>query len=240
MNKAVQRVFSQVPKTYELVNHLLTFSLDVRWRKKAAKYAPMRGGTRWIDVCTGTGEMAAYLQRLAVDGALVYATDFSLPMLSEALTKPEARQIRFLMSDVSELPFDDDTFDVLTISFATRNLNANRDALIRCFKEFRRVLKPRGCLVHLETSQPSSRIVKSLFHLYVRLFVRSFGTLVSGSSAGYAYLAATIQRFYTAEELVQVLRTAGFGWGVYHKLFLGIAAIHLALADGTETVSPTC
>ena len=226
MNKGIQRIFSEVPKTYELINHALTFCLDMVWRKKAARIAARSGGIRWIDMCTGTGEMARYLRKRAVGGIQIFASDFSLPMLSEAVSKSRGDNIQFVISDAQNLSFDDNTFDLMTISFATRNINWNRQTLIQCFQEFYRVLKPGGRFINLETSQPLMTVVRRLFHFYVKVFVKPLGTLLSGSKPGYTYLSNTIPRFYFAEELVEILRTAGFRHIRFEKLFPGIAAIH--------------
>jgi demethylmenaquinone methyltransferase/2-methoxy-6-polyprenyl-1,4-benzoquinol methylase len=223
----VRRVFSEVPATYELVNHILTLRLDIVWRKRAAMAASIGDGARWADVCTGTGEMAAILCRLAPEETAVYALDLTPPMIAQARQKPEAAQIRFTVSDVKALPFADQSLDLITISFATRNINLSKEILIQTFAEFHRVLRPGGRFVNLETSQPSSPIVRRGFHLYARFFVRSIGTFISGSKAGYAYLAHTMPRFYAAEELAALMRQAGFRQVNYQKMFLGVAAIHV-------------
>lgn len=229
MSKAVQRIFSDVPRTYELVNHVLTFGLDILWRKKAARIAASEGGKLWLDVCSGTGEMAIYLSRLGGQNTKVIAADFSLPMLHKISEKPEASGIFFTLADAGALPFPDNTFDLVTISLGTRNLNVRRENLIRCFREFHRVLKPGGRYVNLETSQPPSGIVRKLFHFYVRLVVRPLGSLLSGSKSGYSYLAYTIPRFYPAAELAEILREAGFGQVTYERLHFGLAAVHKAV-----------
>lgn len=226
MNKLLRNIFSEVPETYEFVNHVLTFGLDILWRKRAAKIAVNSGGDRWIDVCTGTGEMASYLCRFAKNGTKVYAADFSLPMLRKAKEKPEGGCIKFLLSDVENLPFPDYTFDLITISFATRNINRNQNTLIRTFKEFHRILKVNGSFVNLETSQPPFSIIRRIFHKYVKLFVTPIGSRISNSKSGYAYLANTITRFYRAEELTNIMHQAGFKDIRIKKLMFGVAAIH--------------
>jgi demethylmenaquinone methyltransferase/2-methoxy-6-polyprenyl-1,4-benzoquinol methylase len=224
---SVQKVFSpQVSATYELVNHILTLGCDALWRRRAARIAAASGGTQWADVCTGTGEMAVYLSRLAPPETTVHAVDFSVPMLDVARKKPEAQNITFLVSDVKALDFPDDSLDLITIAFATRNINLSRDALIQTFAEFYRVLKPGGRFVNLETSQPSSRLIRRLFHAYVTLFVKPIGGLISGSYNGYAYLRHTIPRFYPPEELSDIMCQAGFKDVTCRKLIFGIAAIH--------------
>ncbi len=223
----VQRTFSpSVSTTYELVNHILTFEHDTLWRRRAARIAAASGGTHWADMCTGTGEMAGCLSRLAPRETSIHAVDFSLPMMAEAMKKPEARNIDFVVSDVKVLDFPDESLDLITISFATRNINLNRDVLTQTFAEFFRVLKPGGRFINLETSQPSSLLIRRLFHFYVRLFVKPVGGLISGSHRVYAYLAHTIPRFYPPEELSDIMCQAGFKNVTYRKLLFGVAAIH--------------
>jgi demethylmenaquinone methyltransferase/2-methoxy-6-polyprenyl-1,4-benzoquinol methylase len=231
----IRGIFSEVPRTYELVNHILTFGLDLLWRRRAVRVAVQGGGpvsadgSAWADLGTGTGEMAAHLRRLAPEGTVVYAVDLTPAMLEQARAKPGTQGTRFLISDVKRLPFADRSLDLITVSFATRNMNLSRDVLVQTFAEFRRVLRPGGRLVNVETSQPPCKLVRWGYHLHVKLLVKPIGRLVSGSRRGYAYLAHTIQRFYTADELAEILRQAGFSDVSYRRLFLGVAAIHQAV-----------
>lgn len=224
----LQKLFAEVAPTYELVNRILTFGLDGRWRRKAARLAAAGGGYAWLDVCSGTGETALNLRALAPAETRVIALDFCRPMLDRAAAKTAGRGIDFVLGDVKALPFADASLDLVTISFATRNINLSRAVLVRTFAEFRRVLRPGGRFVNVETSQPRSRFVRALFHAYIRLAVRRVGALISGSRAGYAYLGATIPRFYGAEELAAILKEAGFAEVRVKRLMLGAAAIHLA------------
>lgn len=231
MTAFVRNIFSdaEVPPTYELLNHILTFGFDTLWRKRAAKIAATAGGADWADMCTGTGEMAVYLRRLASSKTRVYGIDFSLPMMAEATRKSEAGNIHFLASDIRALPFPAESFDLVTMSFATRNNNLSRDVLIQTFAELYRVLKPGGQFINLETSKPPLSVVRRCFHWYVRLFVERVGTRVSGSRTGYVYLSQTIRSFYSAEELVEIIREAGFETVTFDRLLLGVAAIHRAI-----------
>jgi demethylmenaquinone methyltransferase/2-methoxy-6-polyprenyl-1,4-benzoquinol methylase len=224
--KGVQHIFSKVPETYEWVNHVLTCGLDIIWRKQAVRLATKGGGRRWIDLCTGTGETASYLCRKAKNKPSVYATDFSMPMLKKATEKSESRNIRFLISDIRRLPFSDNTFDLMTISFATRNINLSRDILLKTFEELHRVLNPGGLLVNLETSQPSSVWIRTAFHGFVKRFVIPLGSRISGSQAGYTYLARTIPRFYPAETLAHIMQQAGFKDVRFKKRMFGVVATH--------------
>lgn len=229
MNAGLQKIFAEISKRYELTNHVFTFGLDILWRKRAARTAASGGGSMWLDICSGTGETALALKRLAPPGTVIVSADFCLPMLKVATAKPEARDIMFAVSDATALPFPDESFDLVTVSFATRNLNADRGALVRTFEEFRRVLKKGGRFVNLETSQPASRPIRWMFHAYVGLLVRSAGRLIAGSKAGYTYLARSIPVFYDANGLSDIIKEAGFSDVTFERLFFGAAAIHKAI-----------
>lgn len=231
MKKGIAKIFLEVADTYETVNHLLTFGLDIRWRKKAAAEASQAGGRAWLDVCSGTGEMARYLSNNAETNVTVVALDFTPSMLYHASRKKTSNRVRFVLGDAGQLPFPEETFDLVTISFATRNINLSRNILIRHLMEFNRVLKRGGWFMNLETSQPQWRFFRALFHLYVKIMVPPIGFLVSGSKAGYRYLASTIPRFYPADEFTRIIREAGFGRVVCRHMLFGIAAVHIAIKD---------
>jgi len=226
-DNAVEKIFSpKVSRTYEFVNHVLTFGCDVLWRRRMTRLAASGGGSEWADLCTGTGETAMYLRRLAPEGITVHAVDFSRAMMAEAMKKPEGKGIDFIVADVKELPFEDNSLDLITMSFATRNINLSRDVLTKTFAEYCRVLKPGGRFLNLETSQPPNRLVRMVMHAFVKVLVGPVGALLSGARPAYAYLSHTIPRFHSAEELACILQDAGFGNVSCRRLLLGVAAIH--------------
>jgi len=229
MSQHIQKMFTEVPQTYRLLNHLLTLGQDTLWRRKAAKIAASGGGTRWLDACGGTGEMAVCLSHLATDGTSIIVADFSLPMMGKAMENPEAKRISFTLADVGRLPFRDNSFDAITISLATRNLNISQDNLLKCLREFHRVLKPGGRFVNLETSQPRFALIRWMFRLYVKATVSPIGRLVSGSDTAYTYLSYSMRHFYSPEELAEVIRQSGFCEVGFNRLLFGAAAIHKAI-----------
>jgi len=235
MNKGIQAFYSQIWGSYELINSILTLGLDARWRKKAARLAVKNSlehkQTRFLDICSGTGQTAIYMSRRLSSASCIIAADFSLQMLKVAaakISKKGIKNILFIFSDALHLPFDDNSFDGITISFATRNLNAKEGHLLSAFREFHRVLKPGGCFLNLESSQPPQKIIKKLFHLYVTLTVKPIGALISGSASSYAYLSSSIRSFYSAEELETILYEAGFETVEHKKLLFGAVALHKA------------
>jgi demethylmenaquinone methyltransferase/2-methoxy-6-polyprenyl-1,4-benzoquinol methylase len=229
MRTGLKRVYAEIHGRYESANHILTIGLDVIWRRRAASLAERCSGGRWIDLCTGTGEMAVLLERAADSDCRVHAVDFSMPMLEEARSKREAGGICFTLSGIDDLPFPDACFDLATISFATRNIDRGGETLVNAFREIRRIIRPGGCLINLETSQPRNPIVRALFHSYVRLLVRPVGGAVAGSDEGFAYLSRSILGFHSPQRLSGILLEAGFSEVDWESLFFGAAAIHTAI-----------
>jgi demethylmenaquinone methyltransferase/2-methoxy-6-polyprenyl-1,4-benzoquinol methylase len=228
VRKGVQKIYAEVAETYEIINHIMTFGLDIYWRKKSAKMAVRWGGTLWLDVCCGTGEMARSLSDCAPEGIRIFAVDFSESMLIKAQQRGHRSNLLFSIAEAGSLPFPDDSFDLVTISFATRNLNLRRDVLEFYLKEFFRVLRPGGNFFNLETSQPPLKLIRLIFHSYIRWIVRPVGWFFSGSKAGYRYLSFTVPRFYNPEEFSSILRNTGFSRVVCQRLFLGVSALHMA------------
>ncbi len=230
MPPALREIFAGLASTYERVNHVLTLGLDVPWRRRAARIAARGGGPRWLDVCSGTGDMARHLRRWAEPGTRIVALDFCRPMLARSAGRPAGEAVfDFVLADAALLPFPDASFDLLTVAFATRNLNLSRAGLTGTFREFLRVLKPGGRFVNLETSQPRFRPVRLIFRAYVRVFVLPIGRRLSGSNAGYDYLSRSIPEFYPAEELAAILMEAGFPAVTFRRFLFGASAVHLAV-----------
>ncbi len=229
MPDRLRELFAEVAPTYERANHILTFGLDRRWRCSAARWASGAGGDLWLDVCSGSGDMARALLRMAGRGTRVVAVDFCLPMLERAVGPEPNSQLLAVAANVRRLPFPEAIFDLVTISFATRNINHSRAALRDAFREFLRVLRPGGVFINVETSQPRSRMIRALFHAYIKIAVKPIGSRISGSPSGYAYLASTIPRFYSPENLADILKEAGFSEIDWRGLFWGAAAVHRAV-----------
>ena len=238
--RALRRIYTEVAPTYERVNHVLTLGFDMRWRKVAAREAARGGGTLWLDVCSGTGEMAVDLRARAAADVRIVLVDLSWPMLARARRKTRLANCQVALSDTRQLPFADGSVDLITIGFATRNLCPDAETLSRHLREFHRVLKPGGRFVQLETSQPRFAILRRLLHAYAALAIRPIGYLLSGSRSGYGYLAHTIPRFHAAAEFSELLGRLGFGPLECRELLGGIAALHVArkpLDDRPPTAS---
>ena len=229
MSRFIQKMFTEVPRTYKLLNHLLTFGQDIFWRRRAARIAAASGGTLWLDACSGTGDMAICLSHLAKNGTNIVAVDFSLPMMSKAMKNSNVNRIAFTLANVGCLPFLDNCFDGIIISFATRNINLYNDNLLKCLQEFYRVLKPGGQFINLDTSQPKFAPIRWMFHLYIKATVRPIGRLISGSDPAYTYLSHSMRHFYSPEKLAEIIHQAGFHEVSFNRMLFGAAAIHTAI-----------
>jgi demethylmenaquinone methyltransferase/2-methoxy-6-polyprenyl-1,4-benzoquinol methylase len=228
MNAGLQALFSRIAPRYDWINHVLTLGLDESWRRAAARSAARLGGRDWLDVACGPGEMARRLAAVSPAGRRIVATDFTAAMVAAFPRRNVRVPIRFVLSEAGHLPFAASSFDLVTLSFATRNLNTSRRLLLSRFREFRRVIRPGGAFLNLESSQPASDVIRTVFHAFVRLWVGPVGRTLSGSRPAYDYLAATIPRFYEPDGLAGLILEAGFKSVTVSRLCLGAAAIHLA------------
>lgn len=235
-NKPLHHIFTTVPPRYDLINHLITWGLDRRWRSIAARECLSVRPTRALDLCCGTGDLAIYLSESMQSNSDITGIDYSLPMLEIAVRKAEGStrsgEVSFIHGDAAALPFPDGDFDCVGISFAFRNLTYKNPLALRYIAEVLRVLKPGGRFVIVESSQPKNRLIKKFFHLYLRYFVYGIGSWVSGNSGAYRYLSESAARYYSGEELKDMLLAAGFWRVSFRRLFLGAAAIHVAVKWG--------
>jgi len=226
--EGIRLLFSVIPKTYEVINHILTFGLDCRWRNRAADIACSQPASKVLDCCSGTGEFADAMNRRFQSQSLIVAGDFSSEMIHFLKHKRVSANLKCVLMSAEHLPFTDNTLDLVSISFGVRNINRSKTVFSQCLEEFIRVLRPGGRLILLETSQPYSRFIRRLYHFYIKLVVERVGYLLSGSRIPYKYLSRTIPAFYDRNQLSSILESAGFNRVRSYPLTLGIACIHEA------------
>ncbi len=231
--KPLHQMFTAVPPRYDLINRVITWGLDRRWRRRATTECLASQPEEMIDLCCGTGDLALEIARRARHKVKVTGIDYSEPMLDIARKKaaglPGNREVTFRHGDVTSLPFPDRYFDCAGISFAFRNLTYRNPFAGEHLEEVVRVLKDGGKYVIVESSQPGCRFIRALFHLYLRTFVFRVGYLLSGNRGAYHYLAESASRFYAPEEIRAMLLEAGFRRVSYQPLFFGAAGIHVAV-----------
>lgn len=235
----VRSMFSEIAPTYDLLNTVLSFGIDARWRAQAAQEAlpavmpaaaegADAGFDRAVlDVATGTGNLAIALKRRCA-ACRVVGVDFAEPMLARAREKADRAGVdaTFAVADGSSLPYDDGTFDAVTIAYGLRNF-ADPD---RGLREFRRVLKPGGRLVVLEFPPPPKGAFGAIFRWYFTAFLPRLGGWVSGKRSAYAYLPASVLAFFPPEDLAGRMQLAGFDDVRYRLQTFGVSALHVGVA----------
>ena len=222
-----------VPPRYDLINRVITWGQDNGWRLLAARECLDSSPKRLLDICCGTGKLAIDMAGIAGSSTRIVGVDFSLPMLELAVTETgrsnSGERISFVHGDAAALPFPDGHFDCVGNAFAFRNLTYKNPLTLRYLAEIARVLHPGGRFVIVESSQPRVRLIRKLFHLYLRTFVFRLGYLLSGNRGAYRYLAESAARFYTPDELRKLLLSSGFSRFLSRPLMFGTVAIHIAV-----------
>jgi demethylmenaquinone methyltransferase/2-methoxy-6-polyprenyl-1,4-benzoquinol methylase len=225
-------MFGRIAPRYDLLNHLLSFNLDKRWRARTvARVAEIldRPDARVLDLCCGTGDvlLALECQRKNVHGHKpVLASDFCHPMLVEARRKIGGRGFRspVFEADALSLPLADSSLDLITVAFGFRNLANYQHGL----EEMLRVLKPGGVAAILEFSQPPNPAFRAFYGFFSTSVLPRVGGLISGSPDAYSYLPESIRKFPGAEQLAQEMRQAGFSQVEFERMTAGAVALHIA------------
>jgi demethylmenaquinone methyltransferase / 2-methoxy-6-polyprenyl-1,4-benzoquinol methylase len=221
----VREMFGRVAGRYDLLNHLLSFNLDKRWRRRTVQRVAAiltRPDARVLDLCCGTGDVLLEMQALAK--CTVAGSDFCHPMLIEARRKIARRGFRspLFEADALDLPVANDSFDLITMAFGFRNL-ANYE---RGLAEMRRVLKPGGVFALLEFSRPTNPAFAAVYGFFSTRVLPRVGGMVSGSRDAYTYLPESIRKFPGAEELAASMRRAGFARVEFERMTGGAVALH--------------
>ncbi|MCD6014623.1 MAG: ubiE [Solirubrobacterales bacterium] len=220
----IRGMFDRIAGVYDLMNSAMTAGLHHRWRERAADRAELGAGDSALDACCGTGDLAFELARRTGPSGRVIGADFSERMLDLARSKAAARGaagVRFEWADAVGLPYDDESFDAVTVGFGVRNL-ADLEGGVG---ELARVLRPGGRLVILEITQPRRPPLSTFFGLWFDRVVPLLGA-VAGNRDAYTYLPESVKRFPPPEGLALIMDRAGLERIGYIVLAGGIIAIH--------------
>ena len=209
---AVRRMFDAIAPRYDLVNRVMTFGMDVGWRRKAVASLDMRTDALVLDVACGTGDFCREVERI---GRRAVGLDMSFGMLAAARTTAPLVQ-----GDALRTPFDDDCFDATTCGFALRNVADIKEL----FVEFARVLRPGGRIAVLEVSQPEARIPRAAHSFYFRKIVPLIGGVLSNRAA-YSYLPASTAYLPGRRALIELIQSAGFPDATSRSVGFGAAQI---------------
>ncbi|MEL7090946.1 MAG: bifunctional demethylmenaquinone methyltransferase/2-methoxy-6-polyprenyl-1,4-benzoquinol methylase UbiE [Pseudomonadota bacterium] len=221
----VQGVFNSVASKYDVMNDVMSVGIHRIWKEAMMDWLAPRPGQKLLDVAGGTGDIAfKFLKRAGHGHATVL--DLTEPMLVEGRKRAEADamadSLDWVVGDAMNLPFEDNTFDVYTISLGIRNVTRPQDALNEAF----RVLRPGGRLMVLEFTQLPNDGLQKLYDLYSFYVIPRMGQIIVGDRDSYQYLVESIRRFPDQETFLGMVREAGFENAKYRNLSMGITALH--------------
>jgi len=222
----VRRMFSEIAPTYDLLNRLLSFNIDGRWRRRAIDVLGWERRPRgvYLDACAGTLDMSVELSRRPGFAGTVIAADFAEAMLRAGRAKVAGAPVRPVVADALQLPLGDASADGAMVAFGVRNF-ADIDAGLR---ELARVLKPGARLVVLDCSAPPSALVRGVYQIYFRKLLPLVGRIVSGHHTAYRYLPESVAHFPPAPALAACMEQAGLSGVRYERLTFGVTAVHWA------------
>lgn len=231
--KNIGSLFDRIAGKYDFLNHLLSLNIDKRWRKKAVKTLDKSKceNMQCLDVAIGTADLAIELARqLEKQNATFHITgiDLSEEMMHLGEKKVEKRRwqnrISFMKASALDMPFADNSFDVVTCSYGVRNFSNLEKGLA----EMQRVLKPNGSLMILEFSYPTNKVVAWAYDLYFTHIMPFVGRLLSKDKTAYTYLNRSVKTFIWGEEMCARLTAAGFNHTTHKPLTFGISTIYTA------------
>ena len=232
MNKAPQRVqgiFDGLAKDYDKMNDIISLGTHRSWRAKTMASIDIPKNGQILDVAAGTGDWTIALAKELGDKGHVTGFDLSPEMLAVAREKVREAGVSFWVTltqgNAMELPYEDDTFDLVTIGFGLRNLPDAEKGM----QELYRVLKPGGQLVVLETSQPDNPVIKPFWKMYFKGVMPMMGKVFAHDKDSYDYLEKTTEEFMSFTALADLMRETGFKTVAYQRFNFGAAAAHFGI-----------
>ncbi|MBC8344491.1 MAG: bifunctional demethylmenaquinone methyltransferase/2-methoxy-6-polyprenyl-1,4-benzoquinol methylase UbiE [Bacteroidetes bacterium] len=224
----VREMFNSISPKYDLMDRILSFGIDIRWRKRATRILKEFNPAKVLDVATGTADLAIQ-EALDLDVEKIIGVDISEKMLDMGKSKIKKHQldkvIELQVGDSENLSFADNIFDAVSVSFGVRNFEDLNQGL----SEMHRVLKHNGILLIMEFSLPSSIIIRALYRFYFNRVVPFIGRVISGNAYAYQYLPDSVEQFPYGDEFVKLLKEIGFKDLKATTLSSGICTIYTGI-----------
>jgi len=222
----VTQMFDTISKEYDSINRIMTFGIDIKWRKKVINIIAQKNPKFILDIASGTGDLAI-LAAQKTKATNIIGADISEGMLAigeKKITKLNlSDRIKMQVADSEDLPFSDNYFDAITVAFGVRNF----ENLDKGIQEIHRVLKPKGVFVVLETSIPKYPIIKQLYLLHSNILLPLFGKLFSKDPKAYTYLSKSAKKFPYGADFNNILNKNGFKEVRNLPQTMGVATIYI-------------
>ncbi len=222
----VEQMFDNIAPKYDFLNHFLSLGIDKLWRRKAVRILNGFKPRKILDVATGTGDFAIQTSKIAPQEIVGF--DLSEQMLRVGEQKVKRLKLEHLISfqkgDSENMPFEEKSFDAITVAFGVRNF----ENLEKGLSEFHRVLSSGGVAVILEFSKPRHFPMKQLYKFYFFRILPFLGRLVSKDDSAYSYLPESVMAFPDDDDFLNILKRVGFSNCSQHRLTFGVATIYLA------------
>jgi demethylmenaquinone methyltransferase / 2-methoxy-6-polyprenyl-1,4-benzoquinol methylase len=206
---AIQTMFDRISPRYDLLNRILSFGVDLRWRKRAVTLLGDLKGKTALDLCCGSGDFVAIIQKRFGTDVSIIGADFARQMLGIAqgrITPDAGSPLLFCQADALSLPLADNSIDAVTIGFGIRNIADKESAL----REIIRVLRLGGRLAIVEPAMPDNRLMRFIFTFYFKNIMPLVGGIISGDHAAYRYLHDSVSTFPRPNRFVAMMQAAGF------------------------------
>ena len=224
--EGVKKMFDNIAKDYDRLNHILSLNIDKNWRKKAVReLADQPSPLKVLDVACGTGDFTIEIAKSVKQGSTVMGVDISEGMIAVGVEKIAKLGLDATLevADCEALPYEDNSFDRISVGFGVRNF----EHLELGLKEMHRVLTSGGKLVILELSVPSNAFVRWCYKLYFLKILPFIGGIVSGNRGAYEYLPASVLRVPAPNKFMEIMKSAGFDIVEHTPLTLGICRMYL-------------
>lgn len=227
----VNQVFDSVANKYDLMNDVMSFGIHRFWKKIAASRCAVLPKQKVLDLASGSCDIVALNAKYVQEEGLIVASDINSNMLfngrEKLINQGIIKNIEFCILNAESIPFADNTFDCVSISFGLRNVTDREKAL----KEIYRVLKPHGRIVILEFSHTENPALKKIYDTYSMHVIPKIGKLITQDQDSYQYLVESIRKFPNQKALQQELETIGFENCSYQSLTFGIVAVHIGFKN---------
>jgi demethylmenaquinone methyltransferase/2-methoxy-6-polyprenyl-1,4-benzoquinol methylase len=224
----VHEIFSTIANKYDFFNDIISLGMHRYWKKFLVKKANLKEGESALDICTGTGDIAFELSKKVGEKGKVVGLDFVQNMLdiaNERARKTNNNRVIFIQGDAMDLPFEDNTFDVVTVSYGLRNI----PDIPKAVSEMIRVSKKGGKIISLDLGKPQIPIYKDIYYFYFYKIMPFITSLFQGNKSAYKYLPNSLEEFPAQKGLIKIMKDLGLKDVKCYNFLGGVSSLHIGI-----------